>query len=146
MINLGAEHVLNTAEKSFSKDLQSLARSLNATLVFDAVGGKLTRQLLLAVPEGSSVVIYGNLSGEQPEIDHRSLVTDSKKVSGFFLGNSVKETGPVTTIRNIFRVRNLLKNELTIPVQAKFPLEEAQEALDSYLGNMSAGKVLLVPK
>jgi NADPH:quinone reductase len=146
MMNLGAEHVLNTAEKSFSKDLQSLARSLNATLAFDAVGGKLTRQLLLAVPTGSSVVIYGNLSGEQPEIDHRSLVTDNKKVSGFFLGNSVKETGPVTTIRNIFRVRNLLKSELTIPVQAKFPLEEAQEALDSYLGNMSAGKVLLVPK
>ena len=86
------------------------------------------------------------LSGEQPEIDHRSLVTDDKKVTGFFLGNSVKKTGPVTTIRNIFRVRNLLKNELTIPVQGRFPLEEAQEALDSYLGNMSAGKVLLIPK
>jgi len=146
MINLGAEHVLNTAEKSFSKDLFSLASSLNATLVFDAVGGKLTRQLMLAVPPGSSIVIYGNLSGEQPEIDHRSLVTDNKKVTGFFLGNSLKKTGLVTTIRNIFRARNLLKNELTIPVQGRFPLEEAQEALDSYLGNMSAGKVLLVPK
>jgi NADPH:quinone reductase-like Zn-dependent oxidoreductase len=146
LINLGAQHVLNSSEKSFSKDLHSLSHSLNATLVFDAVGGKLTRQLLLAVPPGSSIVIYGNLSGEQPEIDHRSLVADNKKVTGFFLGNSLKETGPYATIRNILRVRNLLKNELTIPVQGRFPLEQAQEALDGYLKNMSAGKMLLMPK
>lgn len=146
LLNLGAEYVLNTADKNFPKDLQALAKTLNATLAFDAVGGKLTRQILLAVPPGSSVVVYGNLSGEQPEIDHRSLVTDNKKVTGFFLGNSLKDTGAVATIRNILRVRNLFKNDLTIPVQGRFPLEEAQEALDSYLGNMSAGKVLLVPK
>ena len=146
LINLGFEHVLNSAEKGFSQELQALAHSLNATVVFDAVGGKLTRQLMLAVPPGSSVVIYGNLSGEQPEIDHRSLVTDNKKVSGFYLANSLKDTGPVATIRSILRVRNLLKNDLTIPVQGIFPLEQAQEAMDSYLGNMSAGKVLLMPK
>jgi NADPH:quinone reductase-like Zn-dependent oxidoreductase len=146
LINLGAEHVLNTAEKSFSDDLHLLSQSLSATLVFDAVGGNLTRQLLLAVPPGSSVVIYGNLSGETPEIDHRSLVRDNKKVSGFFLGNSLKESGTIATIRNIVRVRNLLKNELEIPVQGRYPLEEAQEAMNGYLGNMSAGKMLLIPK
>jgi len=146
LINLGARHVLNSAEKTFSKDLHSLSRTLKATLAFDAVGGKLTRQIMLAVPPGSSIVIYGNLSGDQPEIDHRSLVTDNKKVSGFFLGNNLKETGTVATLRNIYRVRKLLQDELTIPVQGKFPLEEAQEALESYLGNMSAGKVLLIPK
>jgi NADPH:quinone reductase-like Zn-dependent oxidoreductase len=145
LINLGAQHVLNSSEKNFSNDLHFMASTLNATLVFDAVGGKLTRLLMLAVPPESSIVVYGNLSGEQPEIDHRSLVTDSKKVTGFFLGNSLKKTGPVATIRNILQVRNLLKNELTIPVQGRFPLEEAQEAMDSYLGNMSAGKVLLIP-
>jgi NADPH:quinone reductase-like Zn-dependent oxidoreductase len=146
LINLGAQHVLISSEKNFSKELHALARTLKATLAFDAVGGKLTRQILLALPPDSSIVIYGNLSGEQPEIDHRSLVSDNKMVTGFYLANSLKETGLITTIRNIVRVRNLLKDELNIPVQGRFPLEEAQEALDSYLGNMSAGKVLLIPK
>jgi NADPH:quinone reductase-like Zn-dependent oxidoreductase len=145
LVNQGFENVLNSAEKNFSRDLQALAHSLDATVVFDAVGGRLTRQLMLAVPPGSSIVIYGNLSGEQPEIDHRSLVTDNKKVSGFYLASSLKDAGPVATIRNILRVRNLLKNDLKIPVRGIFPLEDAQEALDSYLGNMSAGKVLLMP-
>jgi NADPH:quinone reductase len=146
LINLGAEHILISSAKNFSNELYSLSRTLKATLVFDAVGGKLTRQIMLAVPSESSIVIYGNLSGEQPEIDHRSLVSDNKKVTGFYLANSLKKTGPFATIRNIIRVRNLLKNELTIPVQGRFSLEEAQAALDSYLGNMSAGKVLLIPK
>jgi NADPH:quinone reductase-like Zn-dependent oxidoreductase len=146
LINLGAQHVLISSEKNFSKELYTLARTLKATLVFDAVGGKLTRQILLAVPPDSTIVIYGNLSGDQPEIDHRSLVADNKKVIGFYLANSLKETNPVATIRNIVRVRKLLKDELTIPVQGRFSLEEAQTALDSYLGNMSAGKVLLIPK
>jgi NADPH:quinone reductase-like Zn-dependent oxidoreductase len=146
LVNLGVKHVLNSSEKNFSKDLHALARTLNATLVLDAVGGKLTRHLMLAAPAGSSIVIYGNLSGEQPEIDHRSLVTENKKVSGFFLVNSLKESGPVAALRNIFQARELLRSELTIPVQGTFPLEEAQSALDSYLENMSAGKVLLIPK
>jgi NADPH:quinone reductase-like Zn-dependent oxidoreductase len=146
LINLGARHILNSSEKSFPKDLKTLAGSLRATLVFDAVGGELTRQIMLAVPPGSSIVIYGNLSGEQPEIDHRSLVSDGKTVSGFYLVNSLKKRGMVATFSNILTVRKMLQNELTIPVQARFPLEEAQEALDTYLGNMSAGKVLLIPK
>jgi NADPH:quinone reductase-like Zn-dependent oxidoreductase len=146
LINLGAQHVLISSEKNFTKELHTLARTLKATLVFDAVGGKLTRQILLAVPPDSTIVVYGNLSGEQPEIDHRSLVADNKKVIGFYLANRLKETNPVATIRNIVRVRKMLKDELTIPVQGRFSLEEAQAALDSYLGNMSAGKVLLIPK
>jgi NADPH:quinone reductase len=145
LIDLGAQFVFNSSDENFSEDLHALSHTLHATLVFDAVGGKLTRQIMLAVPQGSSIVIYGNLSGEQPEIDHRSLVTDDKKISGFFLGNQLKESGPLKTIRNIYRVRELLKNELTITVRNRFSLEKAQEALETYLANMTAGKVLLIP-
>jgi NADPH:quinone reductase len=145
LIELGAGYVLDSSEKGFSGDLHDLSHQLSATLAFDAVGGQLTRQILLAVPAGSSIVIYGNLSGEQPEIDHRSLVTDKKKVSGFFLGNHLKDAGTVKTIRDLLSARQLLKSEMKIQVQARFPLEKAQLALETYLGNMTAGKVLLIP-
>ena len=94
LVNQGFENVLNSAEKNFSQDLQTLAHSLHATVVFDAVGGRLTRQLMLAVPPGSSIVIYGNLSGEQPEIDHRSLVTDNKKVIWILPCQQFERCGP----------------------------------------------------
>jgi NADPH:quinone reductase len=145
LIEQGFSYVLDSSEENFQDDLQSLSHQLSATLVFDAVGGKLTRQILQAVPSGSSIILYGNLSGEQPEIDHSSLVSDSKKISGFFLGNHLKISGPVKTIRYILQVRKLLRTGLNIPVQGRFPLEKAQQALNTYLGNMTAGKVLLIP-
>jgi NADPH:quinone reductase len=145
LIEQGFRYVLDSSAENFSNDLHSLSHQLNATLVLDAVEGKLTREILLAVPDGSSVILYGNLSGEPPEIDHRSLVMGNKKISGFFLGNHLKVTSLVKTIRYILRVRRLLRSELKITVQGRFPLEKAQQALDTYLDDMTAGKVLLIP-
>jgi NADPH:quinone reductase-like Zn-dependent oxidoreductase len=141
----GAEFVLNSASNEFETDLHTYVTRLGATLALDAVGGSLTRQLLSALPYGGTVIIYGNLSGEAPETDHRSLVADNKQISGFYLVNWLKEHGMLTMIRSIVHARQLLKNEVSVAVQSRFPLERAQEAVDTYLSNMSAGKVLLVP-
>ncbi len=141
----GAGYVLDSSDPGFFEDLKTYAVQLDATLVFDAVGGDLTRQLIMAVPYGSSVIIYGNLSGEQPEIDHKSLVGDNKSVSGFYLVNWLKQQNMATKIRTILQARRLLQDEISIPVQAVFPLDQVQKAVETYLGNMSGGKVLLIP-
>ena len=140
----GSRYVLASDEINFAAALQKLADELGATLVLDAVGGELTRQLLLAAPAGSTMIIYGNLSGEQPEIDHHSLVTDNKRVSGFFLGNWLRENEPLLLLSSLLQVRKLLKS-FTVQVQNRFPLDAAQQAVDTYLNNMTAGKVLLIP-
>jgi NADPH2:quinone reductase len=144
LLRQGAVYVLDSSSVNFTEDLYTLSDQLQSSLILDAVGGKLTLQILQAVPPHSSVILYGNLSGEQPEIDYRSLIMDHKKVSGFFLGNWLKENGPVIMLRSIYEVRKLLKTQL-IPVQGRFSLDRAQQALDTYQGNMTAGKVLLKP-
>lgn len=145
LINMGSPYVLDSSNINFEDDLYSLSHELNASLIFDAVGGSLTRKLITSVPYGSSIVLYGILSGEQPEINYRSMIMDNKTLSGFFLGNWLKEKGYLGTIRNIFKVRQLLKKEVSISVQKSFPLNKAQLAMETYLGNMTAGKVLLRP-
>jgi NADPH:quinone reductase-like Zn-dependent oxidoreductase len=145
LIDLGAQYLLNSAERSFQNDLRLLSGKLNATLVFDAVGGSLTREIMQVIPASSEMVLYGNLSGEQPEIDYRSLVSGNMKMSGFFLGHWLRSAGLAKTLLNIFRVRALVKTGLSTTVQARIPLEEAGQALGTYLSGMTAGKVLLVP-
>ena len=145
LVERGSQFILDSTDKNFPRNLHALAHSLHATLVLDAIGGAMTRQVMLAVPSGSSILIYGNLSGEQPEIDHKSLVRDNKKVTGFFLGNYLQEHGTLATLRNVYRVRKFLKNEISIRVQDRFPLEEANEAMEKYLSGMTNGKILLVP-
>jgi NADPH:quinone reductase len=145
LANRGSQYILSSSEENFSRRLHALSHLLHATLVLDAIGGSMTRQIMLAVPPGSSILIYGNLSGEQPEIDHKSLVRDNKSVTGFFLANYLKEHGMLTTLRNIYKVRQFLMHDIAIPVQETFPLDLAKQALDKYLANMTNGKILLVP-
>lgn len=145
LISKGAQYVINSSDDNFYSDIQSAATKLYASLAFDAVGGEMTLKLLLAMPSGSTVIVYGNLSAEQPLIDHKSLVSDNKMVKGFYLVNWLKENGIINTLLSIKEARKMLKGNLSVPVQGRFKLDNAQLAIDTYLANMTAGKVLLVP-
>jgi hypothetical protein len=47
---------------------------------------------------------------------------------------------------NLIKVGKLMSEDLTVQIQARYPLEKTQQAVDTYLANMSAGKVLLIPR
>ncbi len=141
----GAKYVLNNTDPGFIDELTSLSHELNATLALDPIGGSFTQVLLEALPYGGTVILYGNLSGSEQGTSLRPLVTDNKKIHGFYLVNWMKDNGFIKTLRNLNRVRQLLKNEIKITVQNRFPLDKAQLAVDTYLNNMTGGKVLLVP-
>lgn len=141
----GAKHVLVNTDTDFTEKLSSLTHDLEATLGLDPISGSYTQQLLEALPYGGTVIVYGNLSDNNQGTTLRPLVLDNKKLHGFYLGNWMKDKGLIKTIRNLIRVRQLLRNDIKITVQKRFPLENAQPAIDSYLDNMTAGKVLLIP-
>lgn len=141
----GFLHVFNSNEPGFTDRLNALAIQLNATLALDAVGGMLTTSIIRALPYSGSAIIYGNLSGEDPVLDHRSLVNSHKKAEGFFLVNWLKAQSIWGKLSCIYQSRTLIKEHITIPVQAKFKLDQAEKAIEIYLAHMSAGKVLLIP-
>lgn len=142
---LGARHVLVSSRPGFIEQLSALAHELDATLLFDSVCGKGFGGLLGALPFGSKAVVYGNLSGEEfPEFDPKTILSNNLTVTGFYLANQAKENGLIKNILNLRKVGPLMKSGMTVTVSKKFPLDRAQEAVDTYLGNMSAGKVLLV--
>ena len=142
---LGSEHVLDSSAPSFIKELGSISHDLSATLLFDSVCNRQLEQMCDALPYGSTVIIYGNLSGEdQILIKPRTLIANNLNITGFYLGNHFRENSMLRNIMNIRKVRVLMSNDMKISVQGRFPLTGVQEAADTYLMNMSAGKVLLV--
>lgn len=60
---LGAQHVLVTADAEFDTKLRTLSAQLDATAVFDGVGGALLGHVAKALPQGSTVYCYGFLAG-----------------------------------------------------------------------------------
>ncbi len=143
---LGSEYVLDSSGPEFIKTFAALAERLQATVLFDSVCSRELIKMIDVLPRKSSVIIYGNLSGEEEVlVNPRSLIDRDITISGFFLGSRAKENGLVKNMLNLIKVGRLMSSDLKIKVRDSFPLTEVQKAVDSYLGNMSAGKVLLVP-
>jgi len=73
--DLGAENILNSTDADFPQKLQELAKQLRATVCLEAIGGKMTGQIMSKMPSNSTAIVYGCLS-EQPvgDIDPLLLI------------------------------------------------------------------------
>jgi NADPH:quinone reductase-like Zn-dependent oxidoreductase len=139
----GAENIINSSEVDFEEKLKKLAHKLNATVIFDCVGGKLVQQLIDAAPNESKLFIYGQLSSEACEIQPGSLIFTGSQIQGFWLTNRLKTQSMLQTIINVRKVRSLIGNELGTTIYKTFQPEQISEAIETYKNNMSKGKVLI---
>jgi NADPH2:quinone reductase len=142
---IGADHVLNSSDAGFDAALRGLCHKLGATIGFDAVSGDMSARVLAAQPRGGRLIVYGALSLGAVRADASSLIFESKHVEGFWLSAWLRGRGLISQLRIARQVQGLLAGELKTEIQARFPLEQAAQALAKYTGNMSAGKVLFVP-
>ncbi len=142
---IGAVHVLNSSDSGFDAALHALCHNLDATIAFDAVSGDMSARVLAALAQRARLIVYGALSLEAVHADPASLVFESKHVEGFWLSQWLRSRSLVGQLRVAGQVQALLSGELKTDIQARFPLEQASKALEQYMGNMSGGKVLLVP-
>jgi NADPH:quinone reductase-like Zn-dependent oxidoreductase len=140
----GAEHILDSSQPGFEAALQALAHQLHATLWLDAIAGDMTQTLLAAAPFGSTLLLYAHLSGHHSAFDARVLYLDDKRMEGFYLPNWIAKKSLLQTLFFARRVQARLPHELRSHVVRRFPLAEAQAAVDHYIHHMTEGKVLLV--
>lgn len=142
---LGAQHVINSSEPEFEERLRLLFTELNVTLAFDAVAGRMTGQVLHAMPPGGTVVVYGALSEQECRIAPGDLIFERKKVEGFWLAEWGKKGFRAEQLKALMEVPSLLGKELETPIRARLPLESAGEAVRIASSDMTAGKVLFMP-
>jgi len=143
----GSKHVLVSSDPQFIEQLGAMAADLKATILFDSVCGPQFSELISALPYGSKIVVYGNLSGDDhPVFDPRVILGKKLIIEGFYLANQTRENGIIRNVLNILKVSRLMQNGLSIKINKTFPLSEGQLAIDTYLADMSAGKVLFIPK
>jgi NADPH:quinone reductase-like Zn-dependent oxidoreductase len=142
---LGAEHVVNSSEPEFEERLRLLFHELGVTLAFDAVAGRMTGQLLQAMPEGGTVTVYGGLSEQECAVPPGALIFGRKRVEGFWLMDWFRKGFGREQLRALVEVPSLVGKELETPMRARLPLESESEALRIAALDMTAGKVLFVP-
>ena len=143
----GATHVLNSSSERFVEELKALCERLKATAAFEAIAGEMTGTVLNAMPSGATAYVYGALSQDAcSNIDPIGLVFHGKTVTGFFLGNWLDQRGAIGVLRAASRVqRMIIDGRIGTTVQRRLKLDEVVEGLLQYVGNMTDGKVLIIP-
>ncbi len=139
---MGAQYILNSSDPDFYRRLHTLTHQLKATLILDPVAGDQAQGLLDAAADGSTLLIYGTLSGKK--IDPQSLRQNRKHVIGFFLPDWLAQRNIFQVLMDIGRVSRLVVNGLQTSIQKHFPLQAVQQAMELYQSNPTAGKALLV--
>jgi NADPH:quinone reductase-like Zn-dependent oxidoreductase len=143
----GIENVLYEQSEDFDGQLKSLARQLDATMAFDAVGGINSAKILHSMPDGSLLLVYGALSGKNlSEIDFMDIIFKNKSITGFNLVKWKEELPKGDFERIADHIQELIILEkIRTNIQAIFEIDNIVEGLKKYIGNMSSGKVLLKP-
>lgn len=142
--SMGAEHVLVCADEDFDEKLKDLTHRLKATLILDAIAGDFTQRLLDSSPAGSLILLYSILSQEKAKINPNSLWYFNRRVEGFHLSTWSKKQGFLKILLNTRRVQKLSQDDLMTEFRMRIPFTDAQEGLDMYQKDMTAGKILLV--
>lgn len=140
----GAVYVLNSSETDFEERLQELVQKLKATLMLDAIAGNMTNKLVEAAPYGSTILLYARLSLKDSVVNPQAMLIKQLRIQGWYLANWLRGKGLLQILMLSRRAQGFISADLQSPVRERIPLSAAQEGVEAYLSNMSAGKMLFV--
>jgi len=120
--SLGAKHVVVTSREGWQDQLKDLISKLNISVAFDAIAGDMSGTMMQLLPDGSTTICYGGLSGGMvnglPVVE---MIYGTKKFEAFYLKSWLTEGG---MLRTILRVRNAFK--VSMPALGKGGWAETQ--------------------
>ena len=118
----------------------------NLPLAIDAVAGDATGRLATCLGEGGVVVNYGLLSERPCAVDAHEIVFRGITITGFWLVKFLTAmSGEERTALYGELAERVASGELTVDVEAVYPIEEIQSALEHAARAGRDGKVLVTP-
>jgi NADPH:quinone reductase len=141
---LGAEHVV-VEDEHLAGQLREIAGKLEATAVFDGVGGSILNKIIGSIPNGSTIYSYGYL-GDNVPLTTSMMALASKSISIRPFANF-----RTATVQNRESLQNAMQEFADIidmphfktPIGKTFKLSEINEALAFSDGK--GGKAILTP-
>jgi NADPH:quinone reductase-like Zn-dependent oxidoreductase len=134
---LGADAVINYREDpQWSRTIYKMTNRRGVDVVVDNVGQATIAQSMRAVVRGGRIVIVGNTSGPQAEIDIRYIFGKQISLIGSTMGNH-------QDFRDVMDL--IWAGELQPVVDRVMPLSEGKRAFEILESGDKFGKIVLVP-
>lgn len=138
---LGAKNIIVQTDYHFQTQLQTLASALDATAVFDGVGGKIINDIIAYLPMNTAIYSYGYLDTKTPLSFPSSVLMKDISLQSFsnFKTETVQNKQQLAiALDEISQVLHM--PHFTTKVGKTFSLEKVEEAL-SYASN-EGGKAI----
>lgn len=133
---LGADHVIDRSRSDWVKEVLRLTEKRGADVVVDNVGRATLMSSMQAAARGGRIVIVGNTSGPQAEIDIRFIF--AKQIS--LIGSTMGSHQDFLTLVGL-----IAAGRLTPVVDRVVPLSEGIEAYRAMEAGGHFGKIILQP-
>jgi NADPH:quinone reductase len=144
---LGAAHVIVTARDNWQDELKQACEKTQCRLGFDAVAGPQLGLILKAMPNRSTIRVYGGLSNQAGgALRPTELIFRDSCVRGFWLTGYMRSKNILGLLKWTRTVQQLIATDLATDfLPADYSLDQLVGALIDYNANMSAGKAVLSP-
>ncbi len=115
-------------------------------LGLEAIGGAATGRLADCIATDGTLVHYGSMSGQNPDVDRSNFIYRGVKLTGFMLGRFLAKRS-AEQIRGIYNdlARQVMAGKLSAPVDTVYPIEKIKEALAHSDRGGRNGKILVSP-
>jgi trans-2-enoyl-CoA reductase len=142
---LGADVVLVDGP-DLAQRITAATKGAPIKLAIDAVGGGQIVRFGDALADEATVVNYGLLSGENPQLTSHQCVFKRLCLTGFWLMPQLQSMSR-DEIAALYGglAKRIAEGALKVPVQATFPIEEIKQALALSNAYHRSGKVLVTP-
>ena len=147
---LGVDHVLLTTDNDYKAKLKIICHQLQATVLLDAVADIDTPEVMQAMPNNSTAIVYGRLTDTHNPIGGLFSVADvifrNAKVEGFWLAKYIGDAKPWQVLSLSRKVQKLFAQGIFhTDIYASVGFDDFAKALDHYAEHKSDGKVILKP-
>ncbi|XP_057776695.1 uncharacterized protein LOC130995435 [Salvia miltiorrhiza] len=145
--SLGVDHVVDLSKEEMSESVKGFlkARKLKGVdVLYDPVGGKLTKESLKLLKWGAQILIIGFASGEVPLVPANIALVKNWTVHGLYWG-SYRIHGPRVLEDSLNELLSWLADGLlTVKISHTFGLRHANLAFAALKNREAIGKVLIV--
>jgi len=126
--------------------MAKLCMKMRPSTCLECVAGEMTGNILEFLGYESTLILYGLLSDKPAgNINTIGFIGKAQTIESFILMNYMSKKSMAQQFEIMIKAESMYANELSTHINARFGLHQLPEAIDFYMKNQTAGKVILKP-
>ena len=146
MMGKFAKNVVDTSQPDFKKTLGQICMRLKPSTCLECISGDMTGMILEFMGFESRVLLYGLLSDKPAgNINTIGFIGKAQTIESFLLNNYLAKKSLTEYLEIVLKAEAMYRYELKTKINARYGLHQINEAIDFYMQNQTAGKVIIKP-